>query len=129
MRQEIKKHVTQMTSKEVNFLLAYVAIQEPITFELSYHAIDRLQEKGKGVSAQNLIDLLTHHTIIEYKELAIDGKGARRVVIRGIEQVHNSNLVAVLDLTNKCIITIWLNDTNDKHATLNLKEYKNFKIV
>jgi hypothetical protein len=94
-------------------------------WEIIDHALDRLKQKGIQANRQDILSTIHNATLIEYK---IDRDDKRqpdeRVVLRSKVTVNRHyNLHAVYSLTNKRIISVWMNKIDDRHRTLNWDLY------
>lgn len=126
-----RKHGSQLSNLEENGLWKRLKNVEEWEWEIIEHALDRLKQKGIQANRQDIISTIHNATLIEYK---IDRDDKRqpdeRVVLRSKAIVNrNYNLHAVYSLTNKRIISVWMNKIDDRHATLKWDLYdKNMKV-
>lgn len=124
-----KKHVLQMTVQDITFLKRLVIDSKK--FKDSPHAKTRSLQKNIPALEKHLQSLIESRKfeIIEYKEIQFkDNRFDIRVVIRGNLSLYK-DVVYVLSLTNKNIVTVWVNNSKDKHETLDLSLYdENLKI-
>src|SRR5699024_54199 len=132
MRREVKKHIIQMTEKEVHIIkkkLKGLSITNLINnIKNNKHLQQRLMEKRIGI-AENKLNILIHSdstidtNIIEYKRVYSRRGVDERVVLRkGHDKSYDMALV--VSLNNNRIITAWKNRKKDNHSTLDLNEYK-----
>lgn len=123
-----RKHVSQMSKREIVGLFKRLKNVEKngSKWMMSGHALNRINEKGIQATYEDVVSTIHNATIIEYKidENKYTGKPDERVVLRAKAVVNrNYNLNAVYSLTRKCIVTVWINHINDRHATLDWSIY------
>lgn len=128
-RGRARKHITQMTREEVEYLRDLISRVDNIT--LCDHAQDaaaRLNVSEQYIRAVNL----QRAQLIEFNT----GRGtSRRVVLRDKRAIHINkyimkNLVIVIDVDTKEVVTIFLNDIHDHHKSIDLTYYtKDLKII
>lgn len=128
-RGRARKHITQMSREEVEYLRELISRVDNIT--LCDHAQDaaaRLNVSEQYIRAVNL----QRAQLIEFNT----GRGAsRRVVLRDKRAIHINryqlkNLVLVIDVDTKEVVTIFLNDIHDHHKSIDLTYYtKDLKII
>lgn len=128
-RGRARKHITQMSREEVKYLRELISRVDNIT--LCDHAQDaaaRLNVSEQYIRAVNL----QRAQLIEFNT----GRGtSRRVVLRDKRAIHINryqlkNLVLVIDVDTKEVVTIFLNDTHDHHKSIDLTYYtKDLKII
>lgn len=129
-----RKHVSQMTEKEINGLFNRLKSVEKSgkRWSVSGHTFDRISQKGINATYEDVVSAIHNATLIEYKiDQAKFSDGVdERVVLRSKEVVNKSyNLNVVYSLTNRKVITVWINHIKDKHATLNWDIYnKDMKV-
>lgn len=128
-RGRARKHITQMSREEVEYLRELISKVDNIT--LCDHAQDaaaRLNVSEQYIRAVNL----QRAQLVEFNT----GRGAsRRVVLRDKRAIHINryqlkNLVLVIDVDTKEVVTIFLNDIHDHHKSIDLTYYtKDLKII
>jgi len=90
------------------------------------HAYDRLAEKGINATYEDLISCIHDSTLIEYKidYNPITNRCDERVVLRANAVVNYCyNIHVVYSLSQQRIITVWMNNVNDLHKTLDWSIY------
>lgn len=119
-----RKHVSQLDDLEKG--LIWKNLKDIKLWSMNGHTLDRLREKGINATYDDLVSTIDDATIIEYK---IDynkhiNRCEERVVLRAnsIVNIHY-NLNVVYSITTQKIITVWMNDIDDKHTTLNWDIY------
>lgn len=129
-----KKYITQMSKAEVDYL--FIKLRAVRKWGISTHALDRLVEKGIEATYADLVSTIDNSTIIEYHVAKFTDKNNKkvddhRVLLRSKARVNvDYNLHVVYSLTRKRIVSVWMNHKDDKHATLDMRDYdKNLKIV
>lgn len=124
-----RKHVTQMTRDEVNYLRELISRVDTITLcDHAQEAAARLNVSEQYIKSVNL----QRAQLIEFNT----GRGtSRRVVLRDKRAIHINryqlkNLVLVLDVDTTEVVTVFLNDIHDHHKSIDLTYYtKDLKII
>jgi hypothetical protein len=124
-----KKHYTQMSKKETDYLFS--KLRGVKRWGLSYHALDRIEEKGIEVTYEDIVSTIYNSNIIEYHVTKYKGENDSRVLLRSKSLVNGeNNLHVVYSISRKKIISSWLNHKNDKHKTIDMRDYSgNVKII
>lgn len=103
-----------------------------LTWRMSGHTLDRLSEKNIKATYQDLTSMIHNAKVIEYKIDYNEFLRApeERVVLRANAIVNQRyNLNVVYSLTNRKIITVWVNHIRDLHTTLDWSIYdKDLKV-
>lgn len=125
-----RKHWSQMTTDEVVGIFNRLKSVQNDEWEMIDHALDRLHEKKIQATKEDIVSTIYNANVVEYKIDSSRGKCDERVVLRAKAIVNRDyNLNAVYSLTNKRIITVWINHIKDRHATLDWNIYdKNMKV-
>lgn len=127
-----KKHYTQMTQEEIDYL--YNEILKISRLRVQSHMWDKIDKyELDAFFVRNILDRITKESIVEYN----NGKRhERRVVLADkrnpIEASDGSTmyLTVVIDIDDQYFVTLWVNDINDNHDTLNMNYYdKNLQII
>lgn len=134
---KVRKHVTQMTEPEIVYCHTR-AIMAATFLTVTQHAQDRYSDKHLYVSPAKIKWLVSSGTVIEFELVAkekhteyfgmhnipvvIPTHVNERIVMRCAYDKLNDISIA-LDVTNNCVVTLWLNRKGDKHFTLNLSQY------
>jgi len=111
----MKKHATQMTADEKNFLAAKVAAVTSWGF--TFHAQERMAERR--ARRAEVLAALTQFDVIEFN----GDNGGKKVLVRGRGLVGGKQVCAVLATDAKVIVTVYFNSANDSHSTLNMAAY------
>lgn len=134
---QFKKFVKQFTGDD--FEKCLIAINN--TLHKKIYASNHLRKKSAVTySIKEICNVLKSgkYDIIEYNYVLGNNGRDNRVVVKSWDsyQVNvegkdtECNMIFVLSVTNHKIITIWYNDINDNHDTLNMSRYdKNVKVV
>jgi hypothetical protein len=89
-------------------------------FKITSHAINQIKDKGLPIESIGLFlkdYKINYNDIFEYKK----DDFIKQI---GIRKNLNSQWDIILILSSdKSIITLWFNNANDKHYTLNVNEY------
>lgn len=119
-----RKHVSQMTPREVNGLWMRLRNVDKTDWTINDHSLDRIKQKGIKVTREDIISTIYHAQLKEYKVDTFRGQGDERVVLRSKAIVNGCyNIHAVYSLTSKRIVTVWMNHLDDQHATLDWSLY------
>lgn len=134
-RTETRKHFTQMTKEEIDLVTEKIknSVNNDVkTVNILPHAYNHFfRRTPKTQSYRRLICLaLLNFNVIEYKKIYNDvNLVEERAVIRGINTINDEDIVIVYSITHRCIVTLWVNDTDDTHKTLDISLYdENMKI-
>lgn len=124
-----RKHVSQMSEVEVKGLFKRLKDVEKSgkRWNISGHTFNRIAEKGIIATYEDIVSAIHNATMVEYKidRGRFDNAIEERVVLRSKDVVNKSyNLNVVYSLTNRKIITVWINHIKDRHATLDWSIYK-----
>jgi hypothetical protein len=129
-----RKHSSQMTEAEIHGLWERLKEIEDkgLNWKISGHALERMEQKGIVTTYKDIVSTIHNASMVEYKidYNRIDKKCHERVVIRSKDFVNiNYNLHVVFSLTNRKIISVWMNHKSDFHNTLKWEIYnKDMKI-
>jgi len=128
-RDQIKKHIDQMTEEEVHYLTQECkwCATQPMTFTKHAHR-RRIRFYERDVR-HCLKRIGRHSDLIEYNEVWVDGTCIdRRVLLRQAKHYYQTknkkvHVCFVYSIDNKRIITMYTNDVNDQHDTLDWSNY------
>ncbi|ARM66815.1 hypothetical protein AM4_157 [Lactococcus phage AM4] len=137
-RKEIRKHFTQMNEQELEIVKNKIknSVKGDVnSVNIVPHAFDNLFKrlrKGRDINtykvmlAQTLIDF----TPIEFKRI-YNGVNLmeERSVLRGNRLVNEESIVLVYSITQRKIITVWINSLNDMHSTLDANLYDSEMVI
>ena len=119
-----RKHSSQMSESEKSLVIE--KLKSVKAWFMSGHALDRINEKGINATLDDVISTIYNANIIEYK-IDYNSRSNRcdeRVVLRSRAIANEEyNLNVVYSITNKSIVTVWLNHVEDKHDTLDWSIY------
>lgn len=119
-----RKFVNQMTNQEIDGLFRRLRAVRSNEWRLSGHVFDRLEEKGISATRRDVVSTIHSSELLEYKIDERYGVCDERVLLRANAIVNDSyNLHVVYSLTNKKVVTVWINHINDRHATLKMSLY------
>lgn len=126
----MRKHSSQFKKSEKESLMK--RLRSIDKWSISTHALKRIREKGIDATYNDIASTVHDCMIFEYK---IDynrftNRCEERIGVRSNSITNkNFNLNVIYSLTNKKVITVWLNRINDNHATLDKTLYDaNLKI-
>ena len=123
---KVRKHVTQMsTNEKIKLREMFKKVKD---WEIFSHVNDRIKEKGYTVYVDDILDLMHKGNIVEYEQKYYfnSGKVSHLVVlniVREHEGKDKDRLHMVFDMTDKGIVTVWVNDYEDIHETLDMGIY------
>ena len=120
----MRKHSLQLTNIEREAIDK--KLKDISSWTMTRHATDRLAEKGIKATYDDIVSTVHNHEIIEYKIDYNDrlNRCQERVVVRSKARTNkNYNLNIVFNITDKKIVTVWLNHIKDRHATLDWSIY------
>ncbi|AKQ08387.1 hypothetical protein PQE66_gp072 [Bacillus phage PBC2] len=128
----MRKHGSQLERlEEIGLWKRLKSVQE-WEWNLIDHALDRIEQKGIEATRNDIISTISHSSIIEYRIVYNHEHEIyeERVVLRSKAIVNkHHNIHAVFSLTLNNIVTVWMNDFHDRHATLDWGLYnKNMKV-
>ena len=120
-----RKHFTQMTFDEVDYLTNMLNSLDHLDF--TDYSYDRLEKFGMSEGYfMDMIHEFVHSMVIEYNT----GKYGKdkRVLVRDTRIVYSDegeplNVCFVVSIPKSTIITIYVNDANDHHDTINFNYY------
>lgn len=128
-----RKHISQMNSNETSTIWKRLKNVQEFEWKLVGHALKRLAEKKIKANRYDIISTIYNSEIIEYRIVHnnVTNSHDERVILRSKAIVNEKfNLNAVFSLTNKRIVTVWINHINDRHDTLDWSIYdKNMKVL
>lgn len=134
---QFKKFVTQF--KGDDFEKCLIAINN--TLHKKIYASSHLRRKSAvSYSMKEICDVLKSgkYDIIEYNYVQYSDYRDNRVVVKSWDSYNvnvdgkdtECNMIFVLSVTNNQIVTLWYNNVDDNHNTLNMKRYdKNIEVV
>ena len=136
MRKEQRKHVTQMTQSEINFVEAKLRLKRAkvsaSNLHVSFHAKERLLSRTSlNVTLALMIDTIKDSSFQEYKIIRYNGKISDiRVLLRSNKSYSGKQIILVYSLMSNAVATGWVNSTTDNHSTLDFSLYdSNMKII
>lgn len=136
MRNEVKKHLTQMSRAEKKFIWKKLkkkrARVSQSNIKIGYHANEMIINRPRfNVDLPIIIETVKNSKFYEYKIIREGDKIVdERVLLRSNKSYDGSNVVIVYSLMWNKVITVWCNNVDDKHKTLDLSSYnKDMQIV
>lgn len=128
-RKEIRKHFTQMTEEEISIVTNKIkqSVNNDVkTVNILPHAYNHFFRRTPKTQAyRRLIGrALLNFNAIEYKKI-YNGVNLveERALIRGTDVLNGEGVVIVYSISHRCIVTLWINDTDDMHSTLDMSLY------
>lgn len=112
----MKKHVRQMTSREKQLL--YSLVRSIKNWSFTDYAFKRVDERL--ISKTDIIKAIKNGYLIEYHYKNKD----HRVLMRGSHLIEHKFVVCVVvSITKRKVITVYVNEHNDNHYTLDWSKY------
>lgn len=111
----IRKHVSQMSEKEQEFILDKA--KEIKNWKISKHLLERIEERGGDKSI--IAETLQSGDLIEYHQK----DGVSRFLIRGTKLYYKYVACLVFQYENEKVITLYWNVADDHHRTLKEELY------
>ena len=137
-RKEIRKHFTQMNEQELEIVKNKIKSSvngDVNSVNIVPHAFDNLFKrlrKGRDINTYKvmLAQTLINFTPIEFKRI-YNGVNLveERSVLRGNRLVNEESIVLVYSITQRKIITVWINSLNDMHSTLDTNLYDSEMVI
>lgn len=122
---KVRKHVSQMSSQEKKIIREM--FKKVKHWEIVDHVNDRIEEKGYKVTTDDILNTMHHGEIVEYEQkLYIEDKTMTELlVLKFVRETEKSKdkLYLVFDITAKKIITLWINNFEDTHDSLDMGIY------
>lgn len=119
---EIKKHYTQFTDSEQ---LELERMQKHLKIgKYTPHCKKRMKERGidKIFKHVDFLETLIYGKIIEVKLIKKKHK-EMRILFRSRFARQGYNLVISYSVTHKEIVSVWMNESADRHSTVDLTRY------
>lgn len=123
---KVRKHVSQMSSNEKDKIRDVFKVIK--SWEVFDHVYDRIEEKGYTVTDDDFLRILTKGKIIEYEQKYYYNikKLNHLVVLQSIRKRKGKpidRMHMVFDITDRGVVSVWINELEDTHETLNLGIY------
>jgi hypothetical protein len=116
-RTDQRKHVVQMSRFEADAMTNFVQSIRGWQGLNQMHITDR---KAKwNVSDAEILNALRDGEIVEVHN---NNAPEIRAVVRA--DIGFRSICVTVSLTNRCVVTMWVNNTNDNHFTLRAEEYQ-----
>lgn len=127
---EIKKHVKQMSEREINKINVMVKrVYKERNLKMGHHAVDRMTERINKCDVDIVKDVMKYYHIIEYKRITNERGDIvdKRVVLRSTKEYgYDSNYIVVYSLMKNTIVTFWKNKVWNQHENVDLSVYDAF---
>ena len=128
-----RKYVSQMSQHEINGLSDRLKrLSSNGDLQFTTHTFDRMNEKGIIATQKDIISMIRNSSIVEYKidKDPVEDRYVERLVVSSKAVVNKHyRLKVVFNLTNRTVVTVWLNHVKDNHKTLDWTLYdKNMKV-
>lgn len=113
----IRKHITQMTKQEVDFLWKELYSVKAEDWKVTSHLMKRINERGGNF--EDILSIIYNGTIIEYHLRS----GKSRILLRGKKSFGGSVICAVFEPKTRNVITLYWNSDKDNHSTIDMTPY------
>jgi hypothetical protein len=113
---EVKKHISQMTRDEIEYLMSKIHGRTPI--RLTDYSQNKL--KSRKIQIWQIRKAIETAELVEYHGV---GRLSHRILIRGQENIRGNALCLVLDIFSGELITAYFNKFNDHHSYLDKDKY------
>lgn len=115
----MKKHAITMTKEEIKTIRAVIKLST------DWQSVGKIERKPARLSSIDIFRLPTiiksgRWRVVEFNHNTSD---SIRVLVRGHYQ-KGKDICIVLSLIDRKIITAWLNDREDNHATCDMSQYR-----
>lgn len=132
MTNQVRKHVSQMSEHEINYLQnilgeTWANVQR---LNLSYHLRDKIASERTVYSRTLALDCLRdfRECLFEYNVKTYEnGNQSARVALRSKGQIKHKgkwcNQIIVVDIMSCVVVTSYLNEVNDHHETIDWSCY------
>ena len=119
---KVKKHVDQMTEWEKGYI-EHIVLKKAKVIGFSKHCEERMQERNIKVNVKDIAQEVKFENLIHME----NEEGKMKFLLRGTKVYNDkkkgkSNLVFVLGYNFK-VVSVWFNNINDKHATIDMNQY------
>ena len=129
---QVKKHATQMSRKEIKWLKATCKELEVADMEISEHVQDKIDSGEITFDMKEIERVLQHvedYNIIEYNYNMVNH--SKRILLRDKKDIMvniegeptKSNLCFVVDITRNILVTVSYCNSKDNHSTMNWSRY------
>lgn len=122
-----KKHVSQMTDKEIRLLSLVIKSLNINETVLSRHVCDKFDSSDLSFSWEQAERTFRSHKLVEYNQTGISsrvlirGKRTESILVDGV--VVPSNLCLVLDIKKNRVVTAYWNAAVDNHQRIDMRRY------
>lgn len=115
-----RKHYTQFTNEEMKVINQKQ--KKAFVKGFAKHAIERMNEREVNdfFNKNDFYKTVRNGNVIE---ISNRGNNDVRMLVRSKFSKQGKNLVLSYSFKCKKVITCWANETNDNHATINMKLY------
>ena len=115
-----RKHYTQFTNEEMEVINQKQ--KKAFVKGFAKHAIERMNERevNEFFSKNDFYKTVRNGNVIEVSNR---GNNDVRMLVRSKFSKQGKNLVLSYSFKWKKVVTCWTNETNDNHATINMKLY------
>ena len=132
---QTKKHYSQMTATEINFLKKELKEINVHNCKVSSHLVRKfktelkieLLELARTIKSNDSL-IIEYNTVRNDKRILIRSKKEYNVILDGRKQL--ANICLVISIIENKIVTAYYNSSNDNHNHINMTRYnQNLKII
>lgn len=122
---KVRKHVSQLSLSEKEEIRK--KFKKVKYWEIIDHVNERIVQKEYKITTDDILNVMRNGEIVEYEQklYVVDGKMSELLVLTTVREDENgkSRLYLVFDITDKKIVTVWINGYEDTHDTLDMGIY------
>lgn len=138
-KRQRKKHISQMTKLDIEIIQEH--IRNLRSLYASKHVIEKIKYDNLFFTSDMVVEVIENideQHIIEYNITRFRGRNDSRVLLRSDKVYPVSiidkgvvycNLCFVLSLDSGELVTVYWNDCNDNHQTINYERYDEQLVV
>lgn len=122
---KVRKHVSQLSLSEKEEIRK--KFKKVKYWEIIDHVNERIVQKEYKITTDDILNVMRNGEIVEYEQklYVVDGKMSELLVLTVVREDENgkNRLYLVFDITDKKIVTLWINGYEDTHDTLDMGIY------
>lgn len=123
---KVRKYVRQMSPSEKQKIREM--FNSVKNWEILDHVNDRIVEKGYCITTDDILNVMRKGKIVEYEQKYYmnTGKVSHLLVLNHVREKEDGSsdiLNLVFDITDNKIVTVWINNADDLHDTLDMGIY------
>lgn len=123
---KVRKHISQMKKEDKSKIREM--FKKVDNWEIFDHVNDRIKEKNYRITVSDIVQIINKGSIIEYEQkyYVNTDKISELVVLQTIRKhgkKESDIMHMVFDMTSGGIVSVWINDIDDRHYTLDMGIY------